>query len=459
MVKCINRLNRTYTNRKKLNFKKITGLKNTYSILLLLLLLIGFSCKEMAPKIDINAPKKIAYGADSLQLSKAEKYDKVLGALVGSAIGDAMGASTEMWPRKDIQLKYGYINGLTPAVREQSPEGTWGHNLMAGATTDDTRWKLLMVKYFSDTKGKPEAKKFSKFINDYYQSLAKTLADKDLLTNTDLLDEKIEKMDWIKEWARVSLAYQESNEAYQKSLNRFYGGEMSCAGQLYTPMFGLTAYTVESAYNQGYDHSIFDVGYAKDISGLVAAMTQMALRTQNMDSILNTATFVDPNGYQDSRLVGRIAYSAADISVKHVLTVKDMVLTDSIIAKDSILFKMPKNFPGTKNDWVRQEMIYQFLEKNEKAIAFHSGEIWQILVTALQYGEGDFNKTMQFIVNYGRDNDTVAAVAGMILGAKDGFSNLPEELRNKVLKVNKEQMGIDLEALAQEMLPKEEETP
>ncbi len=32
-------------------------------------------------------------------------YDRVLGGLVGSAIGDAMGASTEMWYRKDIQLE------------------------------------------------------------------------------------------------------------------------------------------------------------------------------------------------------------------------------------------------------------------------------------------------------------------------------------------------------------------
>ena len=62
-----------------------------------------------------------------------------------------------------------------------------------------------------------------------------------------------------------------------------------------------------------------------------------------------------------------------------------------------------------------------------------------------------FEKTMQFIVNYGRDNDTVAAIAGMILGAKDGYSKLPVSLRTEALRVNKENMGIDLEALAREM--------
>jgi ADP-ribosylglycohydrolase len=58
---------------------------------------------------------------------------------------------------------------------------------------------------------------------------------------------------------------------------------------------------------------------------------------------------------------------------------------------------------------------------------------------------------MQFIVNYGRDNDTAGAVAGMILGARLGFNRLPEDLRTQVLNINKEQMGIDLEALASEM--------
>ena len=419
---------------------------------LMLFLLVFLSCKESASKVDIPSPKKSTYTIDPAHLSKEQYYDKVLGALVGSAIGDAMGASTEMWHRKDIQLKYGYIAGLTPAVREQSPEGTWDHNLLAGATTDDTRWKFAMVKYLTQNQGQWNRENFANFIIEYYSSLTQTLSDGDKIPETDFLDIQIEKIDWIKEWARVAMAYRKSASDYQKAQNRFYGGEMSCAGQLYTPMFGLVTSNPEEAYNLAYNHTLFDLGYAKDISGLVAAMTNMAMHTQSMDSIIDTATFIDPMGYQDSRLVGRISYSVADAAVKNVLSVKGLVLVDSLIVKDSILFKMPKGFKGTQKDWVRQEMVYQFLEKDKKAIAFHAGEIWQILVTALQFGEGDFEKTMQFIVNYGRDNDTVAAVAGVILGAKEGYSGLPVELRAQILQVSKENMGIDLEAMAREIV-------
>jgi hypothetical protein len=250
------------------------------------------------------------------------------------------------------------------------------------------------------------------------------------------------------------LAYQEGTEEYISAQHRFYGGEMSCAGMLYTPMFGLVTPNPEAAYSAAYRHTLFDLGYAKDIAALVAGLTSTAMRTKNMDSILNTAVFVDPLRYQDSRLVGRISADIAEAARKSVWLAREIQVADTVNLKDSLGIRMPQGFEGNKTDWAQQEFVYALLEKDKKAIAFHAGEIWQILVTGLEFGQGDFEKTMQFIVNYGRDNDTVAAVAGMILGARDGYSSLPEEFRKQVINVNKEQLGIDLEALAQQMVNK-----
>ncbi len=422
-------------------------MKNVY--LLILICIVG--CKNENEQLDIPSPTNITYAGDKLQLADSVYYDKVLGALVGSAIGDAMGASTEMWHRKDIQLSYGYINGLTPAVREQSPEGTWEHNLLAGATTDDTRWKSLMVHYFKANQYSINPDNFSQYIIEYYQNLTKPLANNDIQTSTDLLDTQIEKIDWIKEWARVAMAYKKDNQDYLQALNRFYGGEMSCAGQLYSPMIGLISKSPLEAYQKAYDLSLFDIGYAKDITALVSAMTNMAMKTQELDSIMSAPKFIDPIRYADSRLVGRIPLAILDGAQKNVRRINDIVFIDSLLLNNTTVFKVPTSYPGTKKDWIRQEMLYQILEKDKRGIAFHSAEIWQILVTGLEFGKGDFDKTMQFIVNYGRDNDTVAAVAGMILGAKLGYKTLPKELREKILKVNKENLGIDLEALAKEM--------
>jgi hypothetical protein len=414
-----------------------------YLIFAIITTSVLFSCKNTtAPHIP--TPKSNKEEDSTLKITKEVYYDKVLGALVGSAIGDAMGASTEMWYRKDIQDTYGYITGLTPATREKSPEGTWDHNMVSGATTDDTRWKYFLGRYLIDHSSAINKATFTDFIIDYYQGLTRSISDDDIGKSTDLLDQEMEKVNWIKEWARVSLAFKESPEAYEAAKSRFYGGEMSCAGMLYAPMFGLITTTPTMAYQAGYEHALFDLGYAKDITALTASMTQLAMQDIAIDSIISLALLIDPKGYADSRLIGRLPLKMVNESLYIVDKAKEIQGVDSNI-------KVPNFYTGNAKEWNIQNDVYSELEKKQKAIPFHAGEIWQILITGLHYGQGDYLKTMQFIVNYGRDNDTVAAIAGMILGAKIGYTNLPKDEKEKILNVTENVIGIDLESLAKEI--------
>lgn len=410
------------------------------------------ACTERPPEtLELNIPRSPVYGAGMTPLDSATYYDRVLGALVGSAIGDAMGASTEMWGRTDIRRVYGYITGFTPAIRPQSPEGTWSHNLPPGSGTDDTRWKAFTARYLSQNTGALSPGAFAKSITDYYQSVAGDLGAAAAGGSTDALDSTLQKVDWIREWARVARAYQEGPEAYSQARDRFYGGEMSCAGMLYTPMFGLISPDPEAAYLLAYEHTLFDLGYARDISALVAALTQMALHTRNTDSLLNTAIFIDPYRYQDSRLVGRISAQTAQAARDYVRKARLKSAESLHLALDPMAQVPPTGYPYDSLAWLQQEYIYGLLEEDQEAIPFHAGEIWEILIAGLQYGQGDFGKTLAFIVNYGRDNDTVAAVAGMIVGAQVGFIGLPEKEREQILVVSRDLMGIDLEAFARQV--------
>lgn len=402
------------------------------------------SCEQSKSTIDLPIPSKSAYGIETNALSQEQYYDKVLGALVGSAIGDAMGASTEMWHRSQIQREYGYITGLTTAKREKSPEGTWGHNLDSGSTTDDTRWKLLMTKYMSQHRSDLSPAAFAKFITDYYDSLASGLSNK-ALKSSDALDEQLEKLNWVIEWNTVAKAYQDNPQKFQDAKSRFYGGEMSCAGMLYSPMFGLINSSPDSAYLEAYDHSLFDIGYARDITAMVAAMTSVAMRHDDIDSIVSAIEYIDPLKYKNSRLIGRLSESSLKTGLGYVNNAK------SISTNDLSKSNPPKNYPYSNEEWLRQNYVYEQLQSSEMPISFHAGEVWQILNTGLKFGEGDFSKSLEFIVNFGRDNDTVAAVAGMILGAKDGYAKLPQALKEEVIRVNRDQLGIDLEELARDI--------
>ena len=104
-----------------------------------------------------------------------------------------------------------------------------------------------------------------------------------------------------------------------------------------------------------------------------------------------------------------------------------------------------------KPDSEALKFAFSELDKRQQDMPFHAGEIYVQVLTAMIYSDFDFQNTLVFLVNYGRDNDTTAAVAGGILGAYHGFEKLPESSREKVLEVTKSQLGIDLEDLAKKM--------
>src|SRR5690606_34530875 len=95
--------------------------------------------------------------------------------------------------------------------------------------------------------------------------------------------------------------------------------------------------------------------------------------------------------------------------------------------------------------------VYELLNEHLQDAPFHAGEIHLINLTGLIFSEMDFQKAIEFVTNYGRDNDTVGAVTGAMAGAYCGASKLTLHIKNQGLKVNKEELNIDIEQLAKEL--------
>ena len=370
-------------------------------------------------------------------LTESELYDKILGMLVGSAIGDAMGAPTEMWTREDISAKYGFVDKLDSMVREVSPEGIWVPDLPSGGTTDDTRWKVLTSRFLlTQSSAKLEAKDFAKHILSQYE-----IYTEEFEAIKDTLPESFEsvtlKLGWLQEWAKVSVPFMENNlVGYADSLGKFYGGEMVCAGLLYAPSLG--SYfpgDPEYAYRQAYTLSIYDIGYAKDLTAQAAAMTAAGMKKGATPDSLLAALKKDPSNYSKSRLVGRTANGILENA---------LLISSESKKLDSLSTGLTAESPALI-------AAFQGLDQRLQDMPFHAGEIWLQTLTAMIYADFDFMGSLIFLVNYGRDNDTTAAVAGGILGAYYGFEQLPDREKYQVLEVNKSQLGIDLEHVAQEL--------
>ena len=190
---------------------------------ILLVLIFCTNCNEKKTKSANQEAPPLVRDVSTSQISKEAYYNKVLGLLLGSAIGDAMGAPTEMWTRRDIQLNYGFVNSLDSMVRSPTAEGTWQMNLPAGGTTDDTRWKKLTIEYLlASDLSNLKADYFAQFIVDAYKKQVEELK------NTDSFDpgpfeENLMKMAWLQEWALVSKPFAADDlDGYSNALSKCF---------------------------------------------------------------------------------------------------------------------------------------------------------------------------------------------------------------------------------------------
>jgi ADP-ribosylglycohydrolase len=236
-------------------------------------------------------------------------------------------------------------------------------------------------------------------------------------------------------------------DEYATAVAKFYGGEMSCAGMLYAPMLGISyAQQPHAAYQKAWSLSLFDIGYAKDITAMTAALTAAAFDSiENAEQLLELHYKIDNSRMADSRLIGRVVNSVYENALRDCLSSQQI---DSVQAEQN---DIPTYFQDRPLKYEQLLYLYERMQPQLKSIPFHAHEIYLISLYALLFADGDFMDAMVFVINFGRDNDTVAAVVGSILGAQLGYQSLPNELAEQVIQAQKEVLHIDLEELANQL--------
>jgi len=79
------------------------------------------------------------------------RQDRVLGALLGMSIGDALGMPVEGWPRETVLERYGGIDSYHPRSFED------GAKLQPGEFTDESEGVLCIVESFTANTGQLDA--------------------------------------------------------------------------------------------------------------------------------------------------------------------------------------------------------------------------------------------------------------------------------------------------------------
>lgn len=309
-------------------------------------------------------------------------YDKVLGCLVGSALGDAMGTATEMMTFEKIEEMFGWIGGLVP-TGDSADSARFSPGNPAGVYSDDTRLKHLTCEAILRKGGR--------------------------ITADDLAAVWLEMMaGWY--YTPVVNSYHKvfAGDARPREAGRGSMASNSSAMSI-SPIGIVNACDPGQAAQDAYDVAgLVHEGYARDAACAVASAVASAfVPSATVDSILHDATaFL----YQRSQITTRI-HQALELAAG----ANDYL---EFRRKYYELMLLPWPQSGLGSDSPPPPGFYDTAEPRETV---------PVALAIFRLSNGDWRKSVEFAANFGRDSDTIGAIVGAIAGAYDGTKSIPQE--------------------------------
>lgn len=311
--------------------------------------------------------------------------DKVLGAIYGQAIGDAMGMPTELWPIQRIRNKFG--NWVTEFL-DGTDDNDIAINFKAGEYTDDTNQALAIIDALIETNWQPDTKVLVKHIMKWADAVGAW--DNNILGPSSK--------------AALTLVKQgkDPKAVTGSALTNGCGMRISPIGTLYTP--NQINELVEMVYE------VTKITHSSDVAisgaSMIAGAVTAAMADYNWDDIVTFAEEANDKGFKlgaptwaaknKNRLeVGLwLAHKYADDEVKFSEEIYDTVGTGTMISE---------SIPAA---------------------------------LAIAYYAKDVEKCAYLCTNLGGDTDTIGAMATAICGAKNGAQSIPDSWKKLIDEKN-----------------------
>jgi ADP-ribosylglycohydrolase len=335
-------------------------------------------------------------------IEQTQLFKKVYGAMLGGAIGDALGGPVEGWTPEQIRETYGgNLDRFAPYRRGPGYHGHFGEGERIGAYTDDTRMKHLLCQAILEAGGMPRPGDFGHVLARAYHCAPDELYE-------GLVEEYYLKAIWGRD--KVIFSGEPTN-----------GAIMSNA-----PIGLIAACRPHEAYQAGFDLAFLTDGHAKTAAAMmVAAIAAAMYPIPTVDGVIDAA--IEAHLAFARRREGPRWHTLEwryDPNLKFLEKALDIARRE----RDVLAIQKP---------------LYETLEWGHLF-----SEATHTLVVALAMfvaAEADFRQTVIGCVMYGRDNDSYAGVAGGLAGAFHGIDAIPTEWIQPVIDANPE---TDMHALS-----------
>ena len=338
-------------------------------------------------------------------------YDKVMGCLYGGAVGDALGAPAEWYLPDQIQERYGYITDFV-----ENWEGPSDIGKGDGRYTDDSHMVQLLSRCYVEEGGHLDAFSFARRI-------VPLIAEEDRwLPERGREMKLVERLFYPEKWLFMRLALANA-EPRQGGI----GNMVNCGAAMYAAPVGIiNAGDPRNAYREAVDmFSAHQQSYGLEAAAVMAACAAEAFSPNaTVDSIIEAALSLAKEGTQQA--IAAVVSAAREYSDWKAAIAP---LREAIKPYDGAA-EMPTMRGQGGNHW--------------RPSREHSIEELPIALGFLVVADGDYEGSIFGGANYGRDNDSIAGMAGAIAGALHGARAIRPNWIEQIDQANR----IDLKPLA-----------
>jgi ADP-ribosylglycohydrolase len=340
---------------------------------------------------------------------------KVRGCLYGGAIGDALGAPAEWKFPPEIQERYGEIVDFVEPWDGPSPIGKGD-----GRFTDDTHMTQLLGQIYVEA-----GRHLDPFI--FAERIVPLIADEPRwLAERGQEMPLVDRLFYPEKWLLIRLRLANADPRLGG-----VGNMVNCGAAMYAAPVGIVnACDPLAAYREAIEvFSAHQWSYGLEAAGVMAACVAEAFRPEaSVDSIVEAALAVAKEGTKEA--IAAVAYEARwhDDWRDAIQALRDAVRLFDGSAEDGV-----RDRGNRTDDWAPSRR--KSIEELPVALGF--------LIVA----KGDFEQAIVGAANYGRDNDSIAGMAGAIAGALHGDAVIRPEWIAQVNAANR----VDLDPLARDL--------
>lgn len=326
--------------------------------------------------------------------------DRASGALTGAAVGDALGGAAEGNAPEAIQERYGgFITGIVPPFladwRNARPIAPYHKG--DGHITDDTLMTNALVEVYGTVRDHLDAYSIAEHL------VPLMIGDKRWIPELETEAILLHRVFLAEKWLVTRLHY-----GHIDPREAGVGNVVNCGATMYMAPIGIVnAGAPALAYSEAVDVAgAHQSSYGREAAGVYAAAVAEAMRPgASVSSVIDVTLQLAKDGTKDA--IAAVVETASSCSDWRTSL---SALRAAIEPFDTV----GPNYRAPARD--------ARIPSRTKSI-----EELPIALGLLLVAAGDYRETVLGAINYGRDSDSIAVMAGSIAGALGGRSAVPTE--------------------------------